>query len=166
MGPRSNPHSRHGSRHQSRRASRAQLYTPMAGDSEGYFDQKDIDRTEFVTEPDFVDNLDEALEQEREIKDEEEVRRLAKANSNGLGGWIERMLGWSLFSVEDDGDDREDEREKRDFSDAAEEAPRRGGDIERYRDLNIANMPPPQEVDADGWKDAAWLLSVASKVLL
>lgn len=166
-GIRSRPHSRYGSRNQSRRGSRAQFFTPMEVERDGYFDQGDLDQAEFITEPDFVDDEDEVLEQEQISKEDDEVvRKLAKANRNGLGGLVERMLGWSLFSVDEDGEDVDVETDGQDPSETSEVVIKRGGDIEKLRDADLYNMPPPKDEDTNGWQDAAWLLSVASKVLL
>jgi len=166
-GIRSRPQSRYGSRNQSRRGSRAQFFTPMEVERDGYFDQRDLDQAEFITEPDFVEDEEEVLEQEQIHKrDEEEVRRLAKANSNGLGGWVEKMLGWSLFSVDEDGEDGDAEGGASERSETSDAVLKRGGEIERLRDADIESMPPPMDDDTNGWQDAAWLLSVASKVLL
>jgi len=78
------------------------------------------------------------------------------------------MLGWSLFSVDEDGEDgdAESERQEKSESELAEYSLRRGGDIEKLRDAHVSNIPPPKDEDSTGWQDAAWLLSVASKVLL
>lgn len=165
-GARSKPQSRYGSRNQSRAGSRAQLFTP--GEREGYFDERDLDQAVFITEPDFVDGDEEDFGQEGDGKnDEEVVRKLAKANSNGLGGWVERMLGWSLFSVDEDGEDGDDtETESNEKEDYSEISSRRGGELEHPRDQIPMNMPPLKDDETNGWQDAAWLLSVASKVLL
>lgn len=166
-GLRSRPQSRYGSRNQSRRGSRAQFFTPLEAERDGYFDQQDVDQAELIAEPDFVEDEEDVLEQEQIMKEDEEVvRKLAKANSNGVGGWVERMLGWSLFSVDEDGEDGETDAEAQEKSEASEAVSKRGGDIETLRDADIASMPPPKDEDTNGWQDAAWLLSVASKVLL
>ena len=167
-GTASRPISRFGSRGNSRRGSRAQLFTPMAGEREGYFDQKDFAQEEFVAEPDFVDVEDEGFDNEDDDKqDEAVVRKLARASSLGLGGWVERMLGWSLFAVDEDGEETEVEilDEKAEDSEMSSRASRRT--LNGITDPPIEEqMPPLRDDETGGWQDAAWLLSVATKVLL
>ncbi|KAG0652208.1 hypothetical protein D0Z07_1025 [Hyphodiscus hymeniophilus] len=164
----SRPMSRFGSRANSMRGSRAQLLTPISagGQQEGYFDRRDFAQ-EFITEPDFVDTEDDGDEGEDEAKkDEAVVRKLARASNLGLGGLVERMLGWSLFAVDEDGEETE-----------VEITDEKGEDSEissRTSRLNLRGvetpiedkMPPLKDDETGGWQDAAWLLSVATKVLL
>lgn len=165
----SRPMSRFGSRANSRRGSRAQLFTPLVagGQQDGYFDQRDFGQEEFIAEPDFVDAEEDGDEDEDEAKkDEVLVRKLARASNLGLGGLVERMLGWSLFAVDEDGEETE-----------VEIMDEKGEDSEissRTSRLNLRGvetpiedkMPPLRDDEAGGWQDAAWLLSVATKVLL
>src|SRR5699024_7257991 len=64
-----------------------------------------------ISGPDFV-NLDEKLEElERDttFDDEDAVRRLVRRGQTGKGGsWIANVIGWSLFSV-DENDEEDDE---------------------------------------------------------
>ena len=153
----------------SRRGSRAQLITPLAlgRQQDGYFDQRDFVQGEFITEPDFVDAEEDGDEEEDEaVKDEAVVRKLARGSNLGLGGLVERMLGWSLFAVDEDGEETE-----------VEVMDEKGEDSEvssRTSRLNLRGvetpledpMPPLRDDETGGWQDAAWLLSVATKVLL
>ncbi len=160
--------SRYGSRGNSRRGSRAQLFTPLGGgEREGYFDQRDFAQ-DFIAEPDFVDAEEEGEVDEDEAKqDEAVVRKLAKSSSLGLGGWVERMLGWSLFAVDEDGEETEVEimDEKGEDSELSSRTSRRT--LDGTTDPPAGEvMPPLRDDEAGGWQDAAWLLSVATKVLL
>lgn len=168
---RSRPGSRFASRANSRRGSRAVL-TPMAVERDGYFDVSHLDKEGLVAEPDFVD-VDE--EEEFEDKDGEEaridealVRSLARASSAGLTGWVERMLGWSLFAVDEDDEDPEVESvdEKIEDVELSSRLSRRhlldGAEGGQTAEV----MPALGDDDAGGWQDAAWLLSVATRVLL
>lgn len=166
----SRPVSRFGSRSRgnSRRGSRAQLFTPMTGGPEGYFDQGDFTHDDFMTEPDFVGVEEGEEEADDEIKqDEAVIRKLARASSLGFGGWIEKMLGWSLFAVEEDGEETEVDviDEKAEDSSLSSRPSRQ--DLEQM-ETPTQEVPPPLQDDeaAGGWQDAAWLLSVATKVLL
>jgi hypothetical protein len=166
-GGRGQPLSRFGSRSNSRRGSRAQLFTPGAIDRDGYFDHPGSAQEEFIAEPDFVDIDEEIYEAESSKVDEEVVRKLARANSAGLGGWVEKMLGWSLFAVDEDGEDIEDTEQEVDHGTQSSVAStRKDYTSPENADQVIANMPPLRDEDAGGWQDAAWLLSVASRVLL
>ncbi len=166
----SRPQSRFGSRSRgnSRRGSRANLFTPMTGGPEGYFDQGDFNNDDFITEPDFVDLEDREEETDDEAKqDEATVRKLARASSMGLTGWVEKMLGWSLFAVEEDGEDAEtDIIDEKGEDSSLSSRPSRHNFQEDF-DTPTQEVPPAlQNEEAGGWQDAAWLLSVATKVLL
>lgn len=164
----SRPLSRFGSRANSRRGSRAQLFTPLGGEREGYFDQRELVQEELIAEPDFVDIEDEGFEDEEQArKDEDVVRRLASASSLGLTGWVERMLGWSLFAVEEDGEETEVDTwdATTDDSESASRPSRRT--VEAFTETIVEErLPPLQDGEAGGWQDAAWLFSVATKALL
>jgi hypothetical protein len=165
----SRPGSRFGSRSRgnSRRGSRAQLFTPLTGGPEGYFDQGDYVRNDLMVEPDFVDveeGEDGAADSAKQ--DEDVVRKLARASSLGLGSWVEKMLGWSLFALDEDGEETEADAldEKGDESSLSSRPSRQALDNDA---LPTQDVPPPlKDEEAGGWQDAAWLLSVATKVLL
>lgn len=76
------------------------------------------------------------------------------------------MLGWSLFAVEEDGEDEEVTDEKAEDSEISSRASRRT--LDGIVGSVAGEVPPPPMKDGDvgGWQDAAWLLSVATKVLL
>ncbi|CZS90538.1 uncharacterized protein RAG0_01584 [Rhynchosporium agropyri] len=165
-GAESRPTSRMGSRANSRRGSKAHLFTPIDGERDGYFDQGDYIHQDFVTEPDFVDAEDEEIyENENEAKkDDAEVRNLARSSNLGLGRWVEKMFGWSLFAVEEDGEDDEIMDEKAEDSEITVRSRRT---LDSVADPVTEEVPPPlRDGDVGGWQDAAWLLSVATKVLL
>ena len=139
-------------------------------------------------EPDFVE-ADEEGE-----GDEEEVARLARERGFGLGGWMDRLMGWTLFSVDEDGEESSGEEEEEDRMMRPEnmtkeelklrrevEAKRRKLEREtiiaasavqtsnsttRLADGESAEPKPPPAEEGSGWADAAWLVSVAAKVLL
>ncbi|KAF2625345.1 hypothetical protein BU25DRAFT_119542 [Macroventuria anomochaeta] len=144
----------------------------------------DMEVEESPIEPDFVE-ADEAEGPD----DEEEVARLARERGFGLGGWMDALIGWTLFSVDEDGEVSSDEEEQQSTSLTKDEAKlMREVEAKRRkmeRESIIAasalkvqdktgeeggevkiNVPkPPEGQEADGWQDAAWLLSVASKAL-
>jgi hypothetical protein len=158
---------------------------------EGYFSNQEPhnQREEGLEEeehagPDFV-NLDEKLEAVEEVMigdDEAHVRRLVKNGGSGAGTWLGNVLGnWGLSSVEENEEESEAEAEM----DAGEtptqglgttegvfrsslQQPRRRSTARPFEDIAVAEeerVPAPKENEG-GWQDAAWLLTVASKVLL
>ncbi|KAL6852907.1 hypothetical protein ACO1O0_007455 [Amphichorda felina] len=164
--------SANGSRFASRFASRANsvaefrsnLLSPMGEGDGSYFPPH-----EGISGPDFV-NLDEKLEElERDTSQDDEaaVRWLMRYGQGGGGSWLASMLGWSLFSV-DEYDEDEDDGEDESIEDAASQATGRSGWSSRHFE-GISNVPdekmPPPRKDEGAWGDAAWLLSVASKVM-
>lgn len=162
-GPGSRPGSRPISRYASRRGSRAGV-----GEKEGdYFDAKHYVHG-LMTEPDFVGVEDESSDSEGgENDDEAVVRKLARASRAGLAGWMEKLLGWSLFPVDEDGEETETDEKG-----ALEEEGISRVSSSRNLELGVeaiereAIPKPPTDGEAGGWQDAAWLLSVATKVIL
>ncbi|KAK0386838.1 hypothetical protein NLU13_5151 [Sarocladium strictum] len=165
--------SRYQSRSQSRNGTRSRLLTPLErGDEHGdsYFPRHDAGN--HASGPDFV-NLDErleALDTAAEQDDEDAVRRLVRRGQHGTGSWL-----WSFLSVEENDQDRSDDEGSVDSftgsrgSTAAEgQGTGRSGWSGRHFE-GVSNVPeermPPPKADEGGWQDAAWLLSVASKVL-
>ncbi|KAM0325356.1 hypothetical protein ACHAQA_007341 [Verticillium albo-atrum] len=160
--------SRQGSRSASRAGRRSQLMTPLDGrhSDEGYFDRV-TGGDEYIQGPDFV-NLDEkleAIEQDTTQDDEATVRMLVKGESAGRGSWF----GWALFSVDENAEDSDLGDD--DIVDPvdSEATPSRSGSSVRYFE-GVNSIPDeriqPPNPDEGGWRDAAWLLSVASKVIL
>jgi hypothetical protein len=146
---------------------------------------------ERAIEPDFVD-------EEESDGDEEEVARLAQERGFGLGGWMDRLIGWTLFSVDEDGEESSEEEEEgedefvrpenmtREELRLRREVEAKRRKLERETIIAAAAVQPsdkdtkagddassshPQPApqnndDGGGWQDAAWLFSVASKVIL
>ncbi|KAF2998185.1 hypothetical protein E8E13_003986 [Curvularia kusanoi] len=59
----------------------------------------DIEEDSSVVGPDFVE-----AEEDAGLDDEEEVARLARERGFGLGSWMDALIGWTLFSVDEDGE--------------------------------------------------------------
>lgn len=210
--------SRAGSRIQSRRGSRVgvksmEMASAGARTPGGRDEYLDVGRISFDSapaavigmEPDFV-NGDEDSSDGEELSqlEQEEVARLARERGFGLGGWVDRLVGWTLFRVAEDGEedsDAEDDDDDNDTNDSASpttasdnkerlRARRSGLDIvnmgnnraleqalaQKLAAASLASSPGKENVAVKiegaeeeevegGWKDAAWLLSVASKVL-
>lgn len=156
----------------SRRGSRSDLQKPQffINQEDGYFDGV-LTSLDVPIEPDFVD-VDEPFGDDEDA--EAEVARLARQRSFGFGGLIDRLVGWSLFSVDEDREATEDEH-----GNQRDELRRNTNGRERQAQLQIIRdnvkrrdelaptpRPQPNAQDEGGWQDAAWLLSVASRVLL
>lgn len=160
--------SRTGSFHASRTGSRTQLITPGERASiEGYFASHGPPG-DFTPGPDFV-NLDEKLEAvgldgEADQDDEADVRRLVKNGQSRPGTWFGNIFGWTLASVEENDEDDDPDGEG---SDGEAEVSTPETPYERQFEgasiLSEQRMPAPK-AEQGGWQDAAWLLSVASKV--
>lgn len=161
--------SRFASRKQSMAESRSYTGTPLdcSGIEENsYFPSHEAGG---IAGPDFV-NLDEKLEElERDTTQDDEatVRRLVRHGTAGQGSWISNVIGWSLFKVDENEEESEDDED--DYMDEDELA-RTGRGAGSHRHFEgvlhapVERLPPPVS-DEGGWKDAAWLLSVASKVM-
>ncbi|KAH6656762.1 hypothetical protein BKA67DRAFT_552976 [Truncatella angustata] len=167
------PTSHVGSRSHSRKGSRNIPRTPLRDHLDdgyfGHFGQEISASEEYIQGPDFV-SLDEKLEAvqiDTSQADEATVRRLVKQENAGMGSWMGNLIGWSLFSVEEQEESdigEGDESEAGEVRSNLSHSPSR----RRFEDVASASEPrmPPPKADDGGWNDAAWLLSVASKVLL
>ncbi|KND92819.1 hypothetical protein TOPH_02697 [Tolypocladium ophioglossoides CBS 100239] len=159
--------SRFNSRSHSTTENRSHLGTPLdhTGGDGSYF----LSQEASIAGPDFV-NLDEKLEElERDTTQEDEaaVRRLVRRGHSGEGSWISNVIGWSLFSVDENDEESDDDDESFAEEDLARSG--RSGWSGRHFE-GVSNAPPleripPPATNEGGWKDAAWLLSVASKVV-
>ena len=158
------------SRRGSRTGSKVDFITPFDAKlpAEGYFDSTTM-------EPDFVDRQ----EDEGSI-DDEEVAKLSKVQGFGLGSLVDRLVGWPLFNVDEDTEDEALEGEEAEAGRSPEEVlKRKEAQLKRRREqlartasssasatMQRTAAQRQQQAEEGGWQDAAWLLSVASKVLL
>ncbi|KAH6897476.1 hypothetical protein B0T10DRAFT_455333 [Thelonectria olida] len=151
---------------------RSQFLTPLERPStsngldlemtDSYFPSQDLPG------PDFV-NLDERLEElelERDSvqDDEAAVQRLVRRGQANAGTWFGSV--WGLFAVDED----EEESDSEDGTTPGDDS-----DLKRSRSWSsrhmagISTLPedhiPPPGAEDGGWSDAAWLLSVATKVM-
>lgn len=167
--------SRRNSLHPSRTGSRTQLVTPGERAAvESYFAQQQLDAVEeYAAGPDFV-NLDEKLEgfgyeMDTSQDDEAAVRKLVQGGQGHPKSWLGNIMGWGLFSVDEneeeseeaDGDLESDGDGEFDENDVVDLDLTKN--FEGTKSLSEQRVPPPK-TDEGGWQDAAWLLSVASKV--
>jgi len=128
--------------------------------------------------PDFVDDdeLDEAEEEDAHL-DEAEVAKLTKEQGFGLGSLVDRLVGWSLFDIEDE-KALEDNSEHVKGILSSLNAQKNDSKTPNTLKAQVGEGTIPEvqrrlpngedDIDADqgGWRDMAWLLSVASRVLL
>jgi hypothetical protein len=92
------------SRRGSRVGSRADLVMSFSSKPQSGRQSFEISELEeqFI-EPDFIEADEES------DGDEEEVARLARERGLGLGGWMDRLIGWTLFAVDEDREGSDDE---------------------------------------------------------
>ncbi|KAJ2965518.1 hypothetical protein NUW58_g10870 [Xylaria curta] len=130
---------------------------------DGYFSHQLTD--ENIPGPDFVglDEKLEAIELDTSKADEATIRRLVMGRSSGVGAWM-----WSLFAVEENDEDSDTADGDMTDGETDSQVPRSAStvDFEGFSSLPEPRIPPPKGEEGTGWQDAAWLLSVASKVLL
>ncbi|KAH7040466.1 uncharacterized protein B0I36DRAFT_10779 [Microdochium trichocladiopsis] len=171
----SRSHSRMGSRSAlAKTPLRTPLRTPhheRHGDSE-YFNNQGLAADEYGAGPDFVgldEKLEAAMHREAEELDEETVRRLVKRDSGAKASWMGNLIGWSLFSVEENEEESsDDDDDEEDLTDGESDALARTTSTRSLSEGALARESgiPPPKANEGGWQDAAWLLSVATKVLL
>ncbi|KAF2142489.1 uncharacterized protein K452DRAFT_297759 [Aplosporella prunicola CBS 121167] len=172
-------------------------------EGEGYFGGEAAAAAVVGMEPDFVepgdDDLDDGAAIDGGADAEAEIARLARERGFGLGGLVDRLIGWTLFSVAEDGEEDDDddsasesdERSERSEHAADISAPQAAAEGSAQKEAAEAGLPaarkehrrldasrvraeaemakPGQAAPEDGgggWGDAAWLLSVAARVLL
>lgn len=128
--------------------------------------------------PDFVDPDD--LEDTEDLDvglDDVEVANLTKQRSFGLGGLVDRLVAWSLFDIRDDEPESEEEAGFIEGNVALSAVERTTGrevsekamvvkEVSRNNEWESRGEDEGFRDDQGGWNDVAWLLSVASKVLL
>ncbi|KAK3673770.1 hypothetical protein LTR78_006323 [Recurvomyces mirabilis] len=178
--------SRSASRGTSRRGSTNSLRTPLGNSNpnpnlsqlDGYFADDPLTlpapTAGGTMEPDFINVLDgDEGDEEGPSGAEEEVARLSDQRGYGIGGIVERIMSFNLFSVQEKGEEsgseeevaKEEERGKI----KGEEEGRKGQEAEQT--VRAPSLPPAPAADVGdaggegGWQDAAWLLSVASRAL-
>ncbi|CAD6505219.1 BgTH12-00712 [Blumeria graminis f. sp. triticale] len=163
--------SRSASRFGSRCPSRNQLphTPPMTAEFDAYFDYKDFTRDDFSgAEPDFV-NVDETFDDETDREDEAEIKRLTRANTQGVGGWVKKMLGWRSFPTEEESEEADDELFM-DNMDNMENMEHMEYTEQIYEvakcTLDLEVPAPPKDSEASVWQDTVWFLRMATNVLL
>ncbi|KAF3906684.1 hypothetical protein ABW20_dc0110208 [Dactylellina cionopaga] len=94
--------------------------------------------------------------------DDEELH-WSKRPRTGLGAWVDRMVGWSLFSVDEDVDSDEDHEHTEEVK--AEVPPRLS--IPNYETGKAEAQQPesPKLQDGSILADAGWVLGLAAKVI-
>jgi hypothetical protein len=147
----------------SRRGSKVDLDSPkLHRDPSDYFGNA-VMEPEVSVRPDFVDPRDYSDSEDPE----QEVARLAREASFGFGSLIDRLVGWTLFDVAEDREatDVEAEDETPTVHEKVVHTPVRPPSPPRPRQA-VAGVDRQGDPEEGAWKDAAWLLGVASKVLL
>ncbi|KAG5303884.1 ornithine carbamoyltransferase, mitochondrial precursor [Histoplasma capsulatum G186AR] len=124
---------------------------------------------------------DSETDDEEEV-DEAEMKRLTRERGLGLGRWIDRLVEWTLFSVEDEipGVTAEPSRQPRQFGDiqhqnSVEEPSNNSNQDEESSETEGENQQQEADEtsvvqlienpgDEGGWSDVGWLLRVAKSI--
>ncbi|OAX82325.1 hypothetical protein ACJ72_03323 [Emergomyces africanus] len=124
-------------------------------------------------------------EVEEEEVDEAEMQRLTRERGLGLGRWIDRLVEWTLFSVEEEipviitepsrqprqlgdiqhptqADELRDDLNSDEESSDMESEKQHGTD----EDENSKVLPVENPGDEGGWSDVSWLLRVAKSIII
>ncbi|EPS38205.1 hypothetical protein H072_7949 [Dactylellina haptotyla CBS 200.50] len=117
--------------------------------------------------PDFIDeafmgsSFDE--DEDADVDEDDEELHWSKRPRTGLGAWVDRMVGWSLFAVDEDIDS--DEEHEPVSEEKADVPPHLK--IPDFGDPKAEEPKPeaPQFHDASVWSDAGWVLGLAAKVV-
>jgi hypothetical protein len=124
----------------------------------------------------YASTEDEESDSEDEI-DEQELQRLTRERGFGLGSWIDRMVAWTLFGVEDlplsanaqsvqpakHPDASPDENNVLDDHSSAAELTDDNASVSA--DESIASTVVEKPGESGGWEDAGWLLRVMKRAL-
>lgn len=118
-------------------------------------------------------DTESSSETEEEEFDEAEMQRITRQRGFGLGSWIDSLVEWTLFSVEDDvlTDTHQPLQSQASGLFTQQETPARA-DTESDSENSEAEMEEYQKPasvepagDKGGWADVAWLLHVARRAL-
>lgn len=154
---------RHGARGRSRNARRS---SRPGSTSRGVSRDFNPRMTEYSSENE--DEDDQAEDDDVEETDDEEY--LYRERGYGLGMWVDRIIGWSLFSVDDD--EEEEEYRKDPYGEG-----RRKRKQQQKQQLYLSASTQPHVTPAgtrqsegddgdDGtWGDPSWVFSIATEVL-
>lgn len=167
------PTSQLASRVMSRSGSNLQLFrTPSIANSDNYFDyESHIGEDPDIEGKNFL-GIEARYDEEVEQQDEATIKKLARDYSQGLGGWIETMLGWRLLANSGIGENdsgTEDESEAEDDINSRDQSSRDisiSQGLDHFTHSIKVDLPPPEDGEISFWRDASWILSVAVKVLL
>lgn len=166
--------SRYGSRTASRRTSRRGSIaagttgsrTPLAMTAQdGAMDYFGEDNFSPIG-PDFVD-----ANEDSEDPDEAAVASFVQNRSFGLGGFVDRVMNFQIFNVEEREETTEEEGEQESETEEqakarmAAEAMRKKEAKQKLVQRSTSKEGEAGDGDEGGWSDAAWLLSVASKAI-
>jgi hypothetical protein len=147
----------------SRKGSRVGLMTPMGvrtpGEDDGvagedYFTNVGVDFADVVGMGD--------LEEE----EDGEMRRLVWGRA---AGWVDWAVGWMEDEGRGEGDENQEEGNEEKGEGKKKRRKRREGDmphVQRREAEGEGNIDVPPAAGDGGWRDAAWLLGVAKKIIV
>ncbi|KAK6358368.1 hypothetical protein TWF730_007709 [Orbilia blumenaviensis] len=124
--------------------------------------------------PDFIDEAfmgnsfdsDEGSEYTLEELDDEELH-WSKRPRTGIAAWVDRMVGWSLFSVDDEIDSDEEHYQEQLATKEVHEPPRLSiPNFETGKAGPEERPASPEFEDSDLLSDVGWVLGLTAKVFL
>ncbi|KAK5724963.1 hypothetical protein LTR17_013348 [Elasticomyces elasticus] len=153
--------SRSGSRRSSRRGSATGVRTPLAVPA-------GLDMTSYFAEDVVAEPVEPEYFHAEYDEEEGELARLSDQQSYGMGGIVDRLMQFRLFSVAEKEEITTDEEDPGNETGNESDA-RRAEAAKTRRNERVTAAPtkpaPDEEQGEGGWQDAAWLLSVASKAI-
>lgn len=111
-------------------------------------------------------------EEEREFDEEtDDEEYLYREKGYGLGMWVDRIIGWSLFSVDDDEEEEEcrkdpygkGRKKKKQQPTPPPAPPPKVIPTVNKSHMTQANTHQPEE--GESWGDPSWIFSIATEVL-
>lgn len=116
-------------------------------------------------------------EEEEEEIDERELQRLTRERGFGLGSWVDRMVEWTLFGVDDwplssTTDPITDpppatEAELDENDHPAAEVPDNDDEVKSLASDNVSEITPVERAgNRGGWEDAGWLFRAIKQALV
>ena len=99
---------------------------------------------------------------EEETDDEEYLHR---EKGYGLGMWVDRVIGWSLFSVDEDDD--EEEYRKDPYGEGKKRKKQPTQPPKMIPLVNTTSVTPANtcQPEDESWGDPSWMFSIATQVL-
>ncbi|KAF8421935.1 hypothetical protein EV426DRAFT_535649 [Tirmania nivea] len=113
-----------------------------------------------------LEDESEEVEFEEETDDEEYLYR---EKGYGLGMWVDRIIGWSLFSVDEDEDEEEYQKDPYGEGRKRKKQPTQPQPLPKVIPVVNTTVVTPasthQPEEDESWGDPSWMFSIATQVL-